>query len=41
MKTLGIETISIWIIDKNLLVILVRIVSAKIEPLNYAFTHKQ
>jgi hypothetical protein len=41
MKTLEIETISIWIIDKNLFVILVKVVSTKNEPLDCAFTHKQ
>jgi hypothetical protein len=38
MKTLGIETISKWIIYKNLFVILMRVISTKNEPLDYAFT---
>jgi hypothetical protein len=38
MKTLGIETISRWIIYKNLLVSLVIAISTKDEPLHCAFT---
>ncbi len=40
MKTLGIETISIWIIFINLLVTLMRVISTKNESLDYAFIHK-
>ncbi len=38
MKTLGIKTLFVWIIYKNLFLTLVRVVFAKNEPLDYAFT---
>jgi hypothetical protein len=37
MKTLGIETISKWIIYKNLFVTLVKVASTRNEPLDYGF----
>jgi len=38
-EILEFKTISIWIIYKNLLMILVTIVSTLNEPLNSAYTH--
>jgi len=40
MNEIKIETISIWIIYKNLFVSLVRVISTLKEPFNYAFTFK-